>query len=185
LTLPKSSPKNLNAAEEIGKLIDRFRLGAGWNLKDENTPEAIQDRDNLIAVFLEDLGAARVPTDQYERLYRRAKVTRARQKAEGKSVPFHLTSEELVAEWFVLQKEIAAAGTANKSDLPVEKCPNLSEHIDGEPIVELLLWGKDEVILPCHTCRPEAFRIRRNEFEQKRNASFASRRLEAGSVEEN
>jgi hypothetical protein len=179
LTRTKPSNADLNAAEIIGDIIDRFRRAAGWNLQAEETLEAKRDRQQLIAVFLEQLGAARVPVDQYERLYRRATVTRARRRAEGKENPFHLTPEEIVTEWFGLQKELADA----PKETDAQACPNVNQHIDGEPVCEFVYWMTTEVILPCPVCRPRAFAQRQKEFTEKRNQSFANRRLESGSPE--
>ena len=169
----------------IGEIIDRFRRGAGWNLQTETTTEAKRDRQQLILVFLEQLGAARVPVEEYERCYRRATVTRARLKAEGKSVPFHITPEELVAEWFILEKEIAAktADDNEKPDLEASVCPDRENHVEGEAVQEYLIWGSFAVMLPCHKCRPKAHSQRQLEAVERRNKSFANRRLEAGEEE--
>jgi hypothetical protein len=178
LTRQKPSKPKLNAGEVIGDIIDRFRRSIGWNLAQEQTEEEKKDRMQLIAVFLEILGAAAVPVEEYERCYRRATVTRARLKADGKSVPYHITAEELVTEWILLQR--SRATQPESQDKPAELCSFRNNHIDGEPIVEYAFSGITDMILPCHECRPEAHRVRKNEKIEQHNATFASRRLEAG-----
>lgn len=174
----QSSEKKLNASQIVGDLIDRFRRGAGWNLADEETLEQKRDRQQLILVFLEDLGAAKVPVKEYERLYRRAKVTRARRKSEGKDISYHITPEELVAEWFLLEKETAES-LAKDKEYSSETCPEKGQHIGDDAIVEYCFGGTIDVILPCRVCRPHAFDQRREEFTEEHNRSFAARRLNA------
>lgn len=180
LTQSKPLPKKLNAAEELGKIFDRFRRQTDWRLEGEETVEAKKDRGQFIAAALEVLGAARVPVESYERLYRRAMVSRARRRAEGKSVNFKLSGEDLATEWFVLQKEIAEAPPAPVAEMPEDECPNRHQHIGSEAIVEYLFAGKKEVVLPCHACRPKAFTLRNAEFVENHNNSFANRRLGTG-----
>lgn len=177
-TLIRLQPSKLNPGEVIGDIIDRFRQGIGWNLKDEQTPEARAERKRLIAIFLEQLGAGGVPVEQYERCYRRATATRARRRADGKENPFHITPEELVSEWFLLKKERENQTSDEKPDL--ETCTDANNHIEGEAVQEYLIWGSYSVYLPCHVCRPKTHQKRQLEAVEVRNNSFANRRLEAG-----
>ena len=174
MTQQKSSKPKLNAGQIVGDFIDRFRRQAGWNLADEQTPEAKNDRKQLILVFLEVLGVSGAPVEYYDKLYQLAMATRAKAKSDGKSVPFHITAEEVAAEWFALERKLRD----KESDKPAELCGFRANHEEGEPIVTYFPYG-EPMVLPCHECRPEAHRIRKAEKIEARNKSFANRRLKA------
>lgn len=112
--------------------------------------------------FIEILGAARIPVKYWERLYRKAMVTRGARRARNEQNPFFITPEELIAENDSLMKELAD----KPSSAP---CPQ--KHDDEEDrLVEYVLGGtKDGVLLPCHLCRKEAHHKRIAErIHQKR-----------------
>ena len=185
MTRSKPSQPKINAGETLGILYDRFRRQAGWNLEADETLEARNDREQFIAAGLEVLGAARIPPASYERLYRRAMVSRARRRANNESVNYKLSAEDLAVEWFVLEKETADAATGNeKRDLSSANCPNINNHVGNQAIVEYCFGGLVEVVLPCHACRPKSYEQKRAESVEEHNRSFASRRLETKSDDE-
>lgn len=180
MTQSKSSPKKLNASKILGTIYDRFRRQAGWNLQSDETEEAKGDRMQFIGASLEVLGAARVPVAHYDRLYRRAMVARARKRANGESVNYLLSAEDLAVEWFVFEKEMAAIPNESE-DLAV--CPGESKHFGNEAVVSYCFAGEIDVVLPCAECRPKAFEQRKKEHLNEHNQSFASRRLGAADAE--
>lgn len=146
------------------------------------TPEEKVDHQHYVMTFLEVLGAAGVPVDQYEICFRRARVARARKEAEGKSVSFKITPEEIAAQWFVIQKEQAEKTADDPQNKPAENCSFLNEHIGGESIVQYFpAWSlPDGVVLPCHECRPKAHEQKKAAQIEKHNQYVRSRILEAG-----
>lgn len=173
-TLQKLSKPEINAGSIVGDLIDRFRRQAGWNLADEQTEEAKKDRQELILVFLEVLGATGARPEHYERLYRRAMRTRASRRANGERLPYHITAEEMAAEWFPLEKELRETETEKTEEL----CGFRANHENGERVVTYFPYG-EPMVLPCHECRPAAHAARKAYLIEVRNKSFANRRLAA------
>lgn len=144
-------PSQINAGEEIGKILERFRLSQGWKAEED------EDHELRMTAFLEILGAARIPVNLYDRLYRRVMVTRAKKKASGESVSYYIAPEEMVAEYFTLQNELKKQSESEQS---APQCSNDRNHIDDKgntKIISLFDLDRDE-IAPCFFCRYDDYK---------------------------
>jgi hypothetical protein len=106
-------------AQALGEVIDRWRIGAGWQPFDERTQHL------TIAVWLELLNAAGVPPEAYAELYRRGLMARAVAIAAGVKVP-DFGPELLLAVWPALKREQEQAAVAARKYLPAQAesvCP--------------------------------------------------------------
>ena len=145
---------SINAGQELGKILDRMYLALGVTAKDD------VDHKQRLAAYLEILGTARIPVFLWEKLYRRAMVTRAYKRANGDFCSFYLTPEDLISEYPNLQKEL---GEKKSDDAPVADCPQTHDADALDRLVFYILGGIEEVVLPCHACRPAANEERRKE----------------------
>jgi hypothetical protein len=157
LTRQKPSEPELNAWEELGKIFDRFRLSQGWNLKDGE-----EDHDDRTTAFIEILGAAKIPVRHWEKLYRKAMVTRGMRRARNEQNSFFITPEEFIAEYEGLMKELA--------EKPQDKpCPQPHDDEEDRLVEYMFAGGTDGTLLPCHLCRKDAYHKRIAErIEQKK-----------------
>lgn len=157
-----------DAETVVGRILNRYRISQGWGA------EPPEDHALRVASWLEILGIAEVPVEEYENCYRRAMATRMQREAAGDKL-FALTPGELVAEYRALQIRRAAASGKDRPDA-VSICPDRHEHKSpDEALRDYGFPGLDPEWLPCHACRPSAFERRRAEVmaargEERRRA---------------
>ncbi len=138
-----------NAAEIVSKILDRFRLASGFNLK----PDEEETKMRVIA-WLEILGTAKIPVKYYDRLYQKAMVTRGRRKGQGVQVSYFIAPEDLIAEYDEFLRELA-----DRENEELKQCSQM--HDDEEDrLISYFFCNEVEIILPCHECRGEAHRKR-------------------------
>lgn len=157
LTRSQSSQSTEAAADVVGRILNRFRMAQGWAAED---PENHKLR---VAAWLEVLGVARVPVERYDELYRRALDTRTRKQAQGLEV-FYVRPDDLVVEWLALRE------AQLKPSIGPENCPERADHLsEAEALRDYGFPGEVEEWLPCHLCRPEAYRRRVAEVKAQRS----------------
>lgn len=170
MTRSRPSGSAIDAEAAVGRILNKFRIAQGWNA------ESPEDHALRVAAWLEILGIAEIPVEQYDDLYRRAMATRMRREAAGEKL-FALTPGELVAEYRA--KAARDAARAAEQDRPdaVDVCPDRHDHRSpDEALRDYGFPGGPEEWLPCHVCRPKAFGRRRADTIAARGAAARAER---------